>query len=368
VISYLWVYKTAILIADQQEYRIKKISIAVNFTITIVQILVMCSLKNYIVYLLVNAIGSLINNIIASHVAESLYPYIKEKVEITHKEKIDIFKNLGSVFVYKISNALMNATDNVLISMLVGTVVVGYYSNYTMIQNQIMTFYRLLFTSMTASIGNLIVTELPERRYKVFKCQQSISFVICLIIVPCFALLANDFIAIWLGERYILDKTTLNIICLNMYLACVLQPLWTYREAAGLYRKTKWIMLICSFENIILSIVLGKIIGLKGILLASALSRLSTYIWYEPKILFRDFFCTNPKGYYVSMLKNLVIIIGILFVGEMLSDLIIIDGILKWIIKAFAIGIICSIVALFNYWNSDGIMYIRSKVRYRQKL
>ena len=40
VISYLWVYRTAILTADQQEYRIKKISMTTSIITTIVQIVV----------------------------------------------------------------------------------------------------------------------------------------------------------------------------------------------------------------------------------------------------------------------------------------------------------------------------------------
>lgn len=367
IISYLWVYRAAILTADQQEYRIKKISMIISIITTFVQIVVMYVLQNYIVYLLISTVSSLINNMIASWTAVRLYPYIKIKVEITKKEKIDIFKNLGSVFVFKVSNVLINATDNILISILVGTVVVGYYSNYSMIQKQIMAFYSLLFTSMTASIGNLIVEASPENRYKVFKCQQSMSFLLCIVIVPCFALLINDFIRIWLGNSYNLDLLTLVAICLNMYLACVLQPLWTYREATGLYRKTKWIMLICAIENIILSIILGKIMGLAGILLASALSRLSTYIWYEPRILFKEYFEVGPQNYYLSIVKNFALIVVVFIISSVIANKIIADSIWTWIVKALIVGIFCVTFAMFVYWNSDGIVYIRRRIKESDK-
>lgn len=363
VISYLWVYRAAILTADQQEYRIKKISMTISIITTVVQIVVMYAFQNYIVYLLISTMSSLINNVIASQAALRLYPYIKNKVEITRQEKKDIFKNLGSVFVFKVSNVLINATDNILISILVGTVVVGYYSNYSMIQKQIMTFYSLLFTSMTASIGNLIVEGTPESRYRVFKCQQSMSFVLCIVIVPCFALLANDFIRIWLGDSFNFDSVTLIIICLNMYLACVLQPLWTYREATGLYRKTKWIMIICAIENIVLSIILGKIMGLAGILLATALSRLSTYIWYEPPILFKEYFEIGAKDYYLSIVKNFALIVVVFMIGSIIANKIIADSIWIWIVKALIVGIFCVAFAVFVYWNSDGVVYIRKKLR-----
>lgn len=363
VISYLWVYRTAILIADQQEYRIKKISMITGIITTIVQIVVMYVFQNYIVYLLIGTVSSLINNVIASGVAAKLYPYIKIKVEITKQEKIDIFKNLWSVFIFKASNVLINATDNILISILVGTVVVGYYSNYSMIQKQIMAFYSLLFTSMTASIGNLIVEESPETRYKVFKCQQTMSFVLCMVLVPCFALLVNDFIKIWLGSGYNFDSLTLIMICLNMYLACVLQPLWTYREATGLYRKTKWIMLICAIVNIVLSIILGKIMGLAGILLASALSRLSTYIWYEPRILFKEYFEVGARNYYIAIVKNFALIVAVFIVVSAIANNIIVDSIWRWIVKDLIVAAFCVTFAIISYWSSDGVVYIRKKLK-----
>lgn len=363
VISYLWVYRTTILTADQQEYRIKKISMIMSLISTFVQIVIMYVYQNYIIYLLISTVFSIINNVIASWLALRLYPYTKVKVEITKQEKKDILRNLGSVFVFKASNVLINATDNILISILVGTVVVGYYSNYSMIQKQIMAFYSLLFTSMTASIGNLIVEKSPESRYKVFRCQQSMSFLLCIVLVPCFAFLINDFIEIWLGGSYQLDSFTVMIICLNMYLACILQPLWTYREASGLYRKTKWIMLICAIENVILSIVLGEIMGLAGILLASALSRLSTYFWYEPKILFKEYFGIGAQNYYLNIVKNFALVIVVfVIVGAMISRMIV-DSIGMWIVKAFIVGIFCAAIAIFFYWNSDGVVYIRNRMK-----
>ena len=363
VISYLWVYRTAILTADQQEYRLKKITMVIGAATTVIQIVVMIVFQNYILYLLVSVGSSLINNLISSWTATKLYPFIKNKIEISKQEKIDILRNLGSVFVFKISNVLINTTDNILISILVGTVAVGYYSNYSLIQNHIMRIYSLLFTSMTSSIGNMIVEESPQKRYKVFNCQQSISFIACIIIIPCFALLSDDFISIWLGNRYSLDSLTLVAICLNMYLACVLQPLWTYREATGLYRKTKWIMLICAAENIFLSVILGKMLGLAGILFATALSRLSTYIWYEPRILFKEYFEISARNYYLSIIKNCVLIVLTLMVGYIAGKMIIVDSIWKWILKAVITGSICAIFALISYWKSDGVIYIRARMK-----
>lgn len=362
VFSYLCVYKTSILSADQKNYKITRVSIYVNVIRSIVQIVSIILWKNYTIYLILGCASVLINNILASHIATKEYPFIKRKVELDKKDKRDIFSNIGSVFLYKVSSVFLNATDNLLISIMVGTLAVGYYSNYLMLQNKISLLYTLIFTSLTASIGNLIVKENSKKRYEIFTCEQSLSFIVCGVVIPGYMLLVNDLIQIWLGKEYVLSISVVIASSLNMYLACVLQPLWSYREATGLYRKTKWIMVICAVINLILSVILGKYIGLAGILFASALARLLTYIWYEPQILFREYFEMSPLNYYLQLVKNFVAILIIICIASFFGSLVVVNSVVGWIIKAIIVGSVSFLVVLIIYLNSKGVKILRSKV------
>ena len=249
---------------------------------------------------LVIAVGfTFFTNFVSSHKAEKLYPFIKEKIVLEESEKKAIFSTLRSVFVYKFSTVLLNATDNTIISIILGTTVVGYYSNYFMISNKTVQIVALLFTSLTASIGNIIVKEKSEKRYEIFFIEQTISYIVSGIVVSCFVVLVNDLVGVWLGKEFQLSIGVVLVIGLNLYLSIVLQPLWSYREATGLYVKTKWIMLYAAIINIILSILLGLKIGLAGILLASAIARLATYVWYEPMVLFREYLRFQQKNIFL---------------------------------------------------------------------
>lgn len=363
VASYLCVYKTTILSADQKGYLLTRITIYTNLAKTIFQILSIIICKNYIIYLIIGTGFTIMNNVYASYVANKEYPYIRERIGIDNSEKREIFNNLQSVFLYKISSMLLNATDNILISTIIGTVIVGYYSNYLLLQTKIITIISLFFTSITASIGNLIVTEKSEKRYKVFQCEQSISYVICGIVIPCYVLLADDFVRIWLGNEFELGFVVTCAIGLNMYLSCVMQPLWSYREATGLYRKTKWIMVFCALINIILSVFLGRKIGIVGIIIASAISRISTYVWYEPKVLFKDYFEESEKIYYAQLVKNVLILIALIILGKQVERLFVVNSVIHWVEKAFLIGGISSMTMFLIYRNSEGIKYIEGKIR-----
>lgn len=137
-----------------------------------------------------------------------------------------------------------------------------------------------------------------------------------------------------LGKEYLLSNLVVVAISANMYLSCVLQPLWSYREATGLYNKTKWAMVACAILNLILSIVMGKRIGLAGVLFASGISRLCTYVWYEPRLLFKEYFGRKVGKYYKQLLTNTIFIVCLIGILGKVSGYIIVDSILKWFVKA----------------------------------
>ena len=363
VISYLFIYKSTILTADQKNYKVVNISIWTNLLKTVLQIAALLLLHNYIIYLAIGVVIQFANNLIASKEAEKQYPFIKNGGDITKEEEKSIFKNMKSVFLYKFSGTLFNATDNILISVLIGTAMAGIYSNYLMVSNKLLLAVQIIFSALTASIGNVIVKEKSEKRYEIFRATQSVSFIMCGIIVSAFCILANDLVAVWLGSEFTIGTGAILAMTLNTYLSCVLQPLWVYRDATGMYVRTKYIMFAGAVLNIILSILLGMWIGLAGIILASALARLGTYFWYEPKILFREYFERGASGYYLALLKNVVLVI--------LTILLLYHTLGKWeaqnwlqlIAKGAVIGIICCLVFVAAYCRTEGFRMICNKLK-----
>lgn len=368
VISYLFVYKTSIITANQKNYIVTRITIIVNFIKTIIQIVALLIFKNYIIYLVINLLANFLNNYIASRKAVELYPYIKEKNKLNNEDKKDIFNNIKSIFIYKVSSLMFTATDNTLISILIGTVVVGFYSNYLMITNKVIAIIQIVFSSLTASIGNLIVKENNEKRYEIFRATQSISFIICGIIVTNFSILVNDFVHLWLGKEFVFSYGIILAISFNMYLSCVLQPLWTYREATGLYIKTKYVMLIASIINLILSIILGKTMGLAGILLASAIARLSTYFWYEPLLLFKEYFSKSVFNYYIPVFINMILMIFIIAIFSLVFSKIIVTSWIVLIFKSIICGLITTVLFLLLYSKTEGFKIILKKLTNSKKI
>ncbi|HBI61971.1 MAG TPA: transporter [Lachnospiraceae bacterium] len=362
VVSYLCVYKTSVLTADQKNYSVVRISMILNVLKTILQIFVLIVFRAYLFYLIVGIGCSFLKNYIASQKAARIYPFINQEEKLEKGVEKEIFQNIGAVFLYKISSVLLNATDNVLISLIVGTVAVGYYSNYLMIGNKLSQIYSLFFTSLIASLGNLVVREKADKRYAVFQCEQAVSYFISCIIFPCFILLANDFVRLWLGKEFVLESNTVCAIGLNLYLACIYHPLWSFREATGLYRKTKWVMLLCGVLNLVLSCVMGLRFGMFGILIASCISRILTYGWYEPRILFRDYFDREPHSFFADMFFNCLLVLFIVAVCGGITKAVVVDSWLKWVFKAGVIVLVGVAVAFAVYQKTEGFRFLWKKV------
>ena len=144
----------------------------------------------------------------------------------------------------------------------------------------------------------------------------------------------------------LMDDATMIAIVINVFFSCCMRPVWTFREGTGMYRQIRFIMLVTAALNLILSIVLGKLIGISGVFFATSISKLSTYFWYEPQILFRDFFAKPIKKYYMNYLNNFILML--IIVACLYMPMKLIDGthIVTWLLKA----VICFVVINFVYW------------------
>lgn len=367
VASYLVVYKTAILTADQKDYILNKYRSIFSVLQTISTTLFLWLTHNYTVYLCIQVAFTYITNFYCSHIAEKQYPFIKQKVRLPLSEIKDIFQNLYSVFLYKVSGVLLNATDNTLISVLVNTEMVGYYSNYSMIVVNATNIINTIFYSLTASLGNLVVVGTAKRRYEVFEMMQSVSVIISTICVCGFTFLIQDFIRLWLGNKFVLDNLILTAIVINFYLGIVLLPVWVYREATGLYRQTKYVMVLTAVINLILSIIMGKWIGVAGILFASAIARLTTYFWFEPILLFKEYFSESSWVYFKGIIYSLILTLGLMLLENYTINQYHPSNWLGFILKTLGVGIMTLVLVLAVYWKSAGVTLIWQKISIQKR-
>ncbi|SDB46829.1 Membrane protein involved in the export of O-antigen and teichoic acid [Pseudobutyrivibrio sp. YE44] len=360
-VSYLLVYKSSLLRADQKTYVINRLEIVVNFSKIVLQLLVVWLFRSYFVYILLDVVAIAVQNIIVSLITDKQYKFLDKTQKLEEDEKKNLFGDISSVFLYKIAWSLLNGTDNVLISVIVGTIFVGLYSNYFTITNTLETLIALLFNSLTASVGNLVATSGSEKRYSTFRTMQMTSFWICGNVSIGLLFLMQEFIGIWVGAEYQLDNLAVIAIVINVFFSTCMRPVWTFREGTGMYKQIRYIMFVTALLNLILSIILGKLLGVAGILFATSISKISTYFWYEPQILFKKVFNVSPSKYFMDYLFNtFVLFICIALCYIPMSRL---DGssIGIWIVKAIICVSIINVVYFLRYFRTDEFKLLVSK-------
>ena len=363
IISYLYSYKMCIITADQKDYLLNIYSFAFTIIQFALQLVVLFVLKNYIVYLVVQILCSFANNVFSSRKAVQHYPFIINKEKLNSIEKKEISKNIKSMFLYKIGGVLLNNTDNILISTLVGTITVGFYSNYSMIVQSIDTFARMFFSSINAGIGNLSVSEDIEYQFKIYKIVDFVAYMIYGFCTVCLFNLMGDFIELCYGKEYRLKTIICALIVINFYIPGIISANSVYRNATGMFKQMKYLLIVTSFINLVLSVILGIKYGLFGIFLATGVSRLLTNVWYEPMILYKKYFQRRISDYIITHLSRDVILIFILVIVNFACKICRHLSIVSFLVKTVICGVTTLLLLIIIYWQTEEFEVLRTRIK-----
>lgn len=315
--SYFFAQYSSLLNAYQLNYVITKIKIFTLLIKTILEIAVLFLFKNYIIYLLVELFSNILTNYAIYLKAYKLFPFIKDQVPPLGKNVAKgIFSNAVSVLSIKVGSTLLNATDNIIISAYVGTVLVGIYSNYGLIITTFLSLTVIMKNSLLASVGNLCV---GEDRYKNKDIFEKIRFFyagIYCVICTCLYSLLTPFIIIWLGEDYVLSQGIVFVLTLNCYLSGVKQPIEVLVYADGLFQYFRIKPWIEGLINIICSIFLVGYLGLSGVFLGTTISHCATSLWYDAYIVYKY----SLRDNYINFWKKYVRYLGVTILAILLSS------------------------------------------------
>ena len=309
--TYFFSYRSSLLMAAQQNY----IVTGLNYTITIIQSLVqtiwLFTTHNYIGYLLIQAVCTFIYNITISYIAKKRFPFIAaSKIKpLEKKERKKLVKNVQALVIWKLSGLLVNSTDNIIITYFSGLATVGLSSNYTLLSTTINSLLNQLFNGITASVGNLNAIETNEKKIAMFYSINLANFWLFGWAAIGIFVVSSDIVQLLFGEDYVLSLSIPFVIALNFYMVGMQSAVWTFKNTLGLFRPGRYLLIVTAIMNLVLSILLGKIWGLFGILFATAISRLFTNTWYDPYAVFKYGFHINPVQYFAKYLKYTVILV-----------------------------------------------------------
>ena len=291
VLSYLLTDRKSLLIADQKEYIASIAGLILNVVSYLAIILLVTYRQNYLLALGIGIVTEVMLNIWINWYVERKYPFLhqlrKEKGSSFFKELI--LKDLKNVFISRVSDKMLNCTDNLIISGFIGVGTVGRYANYSMITQAIINILTILANTIQPTIGDYFTEKNYRRNYEILRQLTFVFFCISSVVAAGLFSLITPFICdIWLSPAYELGWGT-AVLCIVVLLIKIMGlPLSLMMGVTGLFEKEKNTGASSAVLNLVVSLALVRPYGMTGVLLGTLLSYL-LQICYRYVIFFRDF-------------------------------------------------------------------------------
>lgn len=366
VSSYFVTYKYGLINAEQKGYILTNINSGFHIVILIVQIIVLAVFRNFLAYLLAQAVFQLIQKVVTVIYIDKKYPYLKDKNagKLSDQEIKKIKANVKALIIHKFGDISVHQTDNIIISAFINVAVVGLVSNYNLLISTISVFLNVIFNSFTAGFGNLIATETKERQLEMFTAYHFLGFWIFGFTTVCFIVLIQPFITLWIGGDKLIDNLSMILIMANHYFMGQRITLNNFKIAGGVFKEDKFISILQSVVNLIVSIVLVRWIGLPGIFIGTVIQGLISNI-LRPAVVYRVMFNGGALGYYKDFLKYLGVTAlataVMLFISSLLLKTITVRN---FIIMVILTAVLPNILFCGLFWRNKSFKIILNKIKF----
>ena len=325
VLSYLlFSYRSSLFTADQRYSINNNIYSIFKIGTTVIQIAAIILFRNheyiaYYLYSLALPLTTVLKNIVLYILSNKMYPQYQCEGSVSKSEIENIKKRVAGMFLHKVSFVFRNSLDSIVISAFLGLKILGQYNSYYFIINAISGIMILVSNSITASVGNSIVTESKEKNYADFKKLQLLYMWLTTWITVGFVGCLQPFIKLWLGKKMMFGDGIMVIFCVYFFSTHFSRVCHIYRDAAGLWWQDRYRPIVETVVNLTLNILLVRFIGVSGVMLSTIFCIVFIEGTWGTRILFKHYFTGEKQSKY--MLKLLWL----------------------WVLAAFA-GVICYFV------------------------
>ena len=363
VIGYfLFAYKNCLLTAHHRTDISTKISIITATIQYCIAIFVIAFTKNYYAYAILAPIASIANNLITAFYVTKKFPNYKAKGILKPEILNDIKKRVAGLMLSKVAGTTRNTLDSIFISAFLGLTTVTMYGNYYCIMAAIISILAVITGGMSAGVGNSIAVETKEKNYNDLK---KFTFIYgwlsgwCTICLTC---LYQPAMYIWMGKDLMLPNKVVWLFSLYFYICTSSSMNSQYYNAVGLWWHGKIMTSAEAFFNLILNYLLGKYLGITGILLATIMTTIFSFIYIVAliyKYYFNEF---KISDCYKMHIKLFVITLFNTIITYKFCSIIHGSGLFSFLLKC----LICLIAPNAIYWiiyrNSNYYSQMRNMI------
>lgn len=317
-LSYLFNYKRALLDVHQRTYI--GVFYYSGFLILqyILQMAILVLTRDFILYLLAALLCTLSGGAALAGKADRTFPFLRDKQvqPLPAEERRGISQNIRAMLMHKMGFTIVNSTDNLLLSALVGIGSTACYSNYYLIIGSVRQVLEQMFRGIAASVGNLGVTENEKHIRKILEATFFLGQWIYGFVAICLYELLSIFVGISFGTQYVYEQSIVLILCVNFYVTGMRQAVLVFRDSMGIFWYDRYKAVVEVLINLAASILLAKSYGTAGVFIGTLISTLTTSAWVEPLVFYRLRLKASPLRYFGKYLVYTLVIFCTAFVTD----------------------------------------------------
>ena len=369
---WLFAYRNSILQAHQRNDVVSKVTLGTETVKFFLQFIALMLFRNYYFFVIVFLIIQILNNLFTAVAAKKIFPQYNPKGNLP-KEKIrQINGKIRDLFTSKLGYTIVSSADIIVISAFLGLTVLAKYQNYYYIMSSIIGFMAIIYTSITAGVGNSMLTKTIEQNYEEFCVFTLLISFISGICCACFMGLYQPFMKLWMGESLLLPFSLVVLLCVYFWIYEYIMMASVYKDAGGIWHQDRFRPLISGGINLGFNLLTVKFIGLYGIVLSTIISMAIVSAPWITINIFKGIFKRNPINYVFKLCYYAFSAVVTSFLTYYIVGLISVGGWLGLILKTIvcvATSIIIMILLLFKMDEfSDAVSLIERMLHLDKKL
>lgn len=230
------------------------------------------------------------------------YPHLRIAPRFYDRELLRTIFGFGFfMFLNGIATQIILYTDRLVIGKVVSLAAVSVFSITVRIPEVGMSLLAKILDNASPAITEIVAHEGAERAGLYF--HRLMLLIVTLSITAFWLMLALNewFIGLWVGADFFAGVPVLVLALLIMVQQTVVRTGSFFLSAKGVARPLSTSALLEAGLNITLSVLLGRMMGLTGVLLGTLLAACATSMWYIPYLL-RKHIGISPADYWLRAL------------------------------------------------------------------
>lgn len=360
VFSYwLFAYKNSILQAHQRQDIYSKVTLITDTIKYMLQIAALVVFKNYYFFVIAAMLIQILNNVMTAIIAQRMFPNY-QPVGSLSKEHVSIINGkIKDLFTSKLGYTIVGSADTIVISAFLGLTVLAQYQNYYYILTSVMGFVGIIYSSITAAIGNSMVTKTMDENYKEFEILSLLVAWVSGFCICCFCSLYQPFMKLWMGTDMLLSNGMVILFCVYFYVYELVMMISLYKDAGGIWHEDRYRPLISGLANLGLNLLFVRFIGVYGIIISTIVSMCTISIPWIIKNVFSLIFKRSPIKFVEKIGGYVICIWCVSSIVYLVTSFVPDYGWITLIIKAGICVILSNVMFLIIFKRDDNYKLAR---------